>query len=71
MVDCADGDWENEGCNGGLPAFAFLYTDKNPLMLQSDYEYAAVDQTCQYDSKKKVSGASSQTFSFVPNNNPY
>ena len=48
MVDCATGSWENEGCNGGLPAFAFLYTDKNPLMKESDYEYKGEDQTCQY-----------------------
>ena len=71
MVDCAGGDWENEGCGGGLPAFAFLYTDKYPLMLEADYEYAGVEQACQYDEKKQVAGASSQTFSFVPVNDPY
>ena len=54
-----------------MPAFAFLYTDKYPLMLEADYEYAGVEQACQYDKKKQVAGASSQTFSFVPVNDPY
>ena len=27
FVDCADGDYGNLGCDGGLPAFAYLYSD--------------------------------------------
>ena len=46
MVDCAGGDYENEGCNGGLPAFAFLYTDQYPLMKQEDYLYEEKDLEC-------------------------
>jgi len=39
MVDCASGDYGDYGCGGGLPAFAMLYTDKNPLMSEEAYPY--------------------------------
>ena len=46
MVDCADGDYGDLGCSGGLPAFAFLYTDHNPLMSGEDYPYTEEEGTC-------------------------
>lgn len=28
LVSCADESYGNSGCDGGFPAFAFLYTDE-------------------------------------------
>ena len=41
MVDCASGDYGDYGCDGGLPAFAMLYSDHDPLMSSEDYPYKA------------------------------
>jgi len=39
MVDCAYEDYGNYGCDGGLPSYAMLYTDQEPLMAEKDYPY--------------------------------
>lgn len=46
LVDCAGGTWGNEGCNGGLMDQAFDYIEKNPLELETEYPYKAVDGKC-------------------------
>jgi len=41
LVDCA-GDFDNHGCNGGLPSHAFEYVKYNEgLDLESSYQYVA------------------------------
>ncbi|XP_070763071.1 pro-cathepsin H isoform X3 [Enoplosus armatus] len=48
LVDCAQ-DFNNHGCNGGLPSQAFEYIMYNKgLMTEEDYPYTAIDGTCVY-----------------------
>jgi len=47
LVDCA-GDFDNHGCEGGLPSHAFEYisVESNGLSLDKDYPYTAKDGNC-------------------------
>ncbi len=54
LVDCAGGSYGNLGCDGGDMGTAFQYAHDNGMMLEKDYPYAGVDQTCQYDKAKVV-----------------
>ncbi|XP_039987828.1 pro-cathepsin H [Xiphias gladius] len=48
LVDCAQ-DFNNHGCNGGLPSQAFEYIMYNKgLMTETDYPYKAMEGTCKY-----------------------
>ncbi|XP_034542663.1 pro-cathepsin H [Notolabrus celidotus] len=48
LVDCAQ-DFNNHGCNGGLPSQAFEYIMYNKgLMTEKDYPYTAFDDACVY-----------------------
>jgi len=49
LVDCA-GDFDNFGCNGGLPSHAFEYIHyAGGISTEEAYPYKAVDQTCTVD----------------------
>ena len=48
LVDCA-GDYDNNGCYGGLPSHAFEYIRYNGLALGETYPYTASDDECYYD----------------------
>uniref|UniRef100_A0A3B3VPW4 Cathepsin H n=1 Tax=Poecilia latipinna TaxID=48699 RepID=A0A3B3VPW4_9TELE len=49
LVDCAQ-DFNNHGCNGGLPSQAFEYIMYNKgLMTEKDYPYTAVEGVCYYE----------------------
>ncbi|TKS73425.1 Ras-specific guanine nucleotide-releasing factor 1 [Collichthys lucidus] len=49
LVDCAQ-DFNNHGCNGGLPSQAFEYIMYNKgLMTEDDYPYTAFDNVCKYN----------------------
>ena len=69
MVDCAGGDYGDYGCDGGLPAFAMLYTDEEPLMSSEAYPYAELDQECSYQKGEGLVSAGG--FTFVEVNDPY
>uniref|UniRef100_A0AAY4BVU1 Pro-cathepsin H n=1 Tax=Denticeps clupeoides TaxID=299321 RepID=A0AAY4BVU1_9TELE len=48
LVDCAQ-DFDNHGCNGGLPSHAFEYIKYNKgLMTEDDYPYKGYDDTCRF-----------------------
>uniref|UniRef100_A0A8D3CIQ5 Cathepsin H n=1 Tax=Scophthalmus maximus TaxID=52904 RepID=A0A8D3CIQ5_SCOMX len=48
LVDCAQ-DFNNHGCNGGLPSQAFEYIMYNKgLMTEKDYPYTAFEGPCVY-----------------------
>ncbi|XP_023811589.1 pro-cathepsin H [Oryzias latipes] len=48
LVDCAQ-DFNNHGCNGGLPSQAFEYIMYNKgLMTEQDYPYTAMEDKCMY-----------------------
>ncbi|XP_008309210.1 pro-cathepsin H [Cynoglossus semilaevis] len=48
LVDCAQ-DFNNHGCNGGLPSQAFEYIMYNKgLMTEADYPYRAYEGSCVY-----------------------
>uniref|UniRef100_A0A1A7Y3W4 Pro-cathepsin H n=1 Tax=Iconisemion striatum TaxID=60296 RepID=A0A1A7Y3W4_9TELE len=51
LVDCAQ-DFNNHGCNGGLPSQAFEYIMFNKgLMTEHHYPYKAVEGICMYNPK--------------------
>ena len=51
LVDCA-GDFDNHGCNGGLPSHAFEYIKHNKgIEGESTYTYKAMDQKCSFNSE--------------------
>jgi cathepsin H len=46
LVDCA-GNFDNAGCNGGLPSHAFEYIKYNKgITSEGQYPYTAKDGTC-------------------------
>ncbi|XP_029910142.1 pro-cathepsin H [Myripristis murdjan] len=48
LVDCAQ-NFNNHGCNGGLPSQAFEYIKYSKgLMTEQDYPYTAEEGDCQY-----------------------
>lgn len=50
LVDCA-GDYDNHGCNGGLPSHAFEYvTAAGGISTETAYPYYAVTNNCTVDS---------------------
>lgn len=50
LVDCA-GDYDNHGCNGGLPSHAFEYiAHAGGISTEASYPYYAEDRTCTVDS---------------------
>lgn len=52
LVDCA-GDFNNFGCNGGLPSQAFEYIKHvRGLETETDYPYTAVAGKCAFDATK-------------------
>jgi len=57
LVDCA-GDFNNHGCNGGLPSQAFQYIQAaGGLETEVDYPYKAVNGTCSFDASKVAASA--------------
>jgi cathepsin H len=54
LVDCAK-NFDNYGCNGGLPSHAFNYVMYNGgIQSESDYPYTAKDGKCKFDKTKVV-----------------
>lgn len=54
LVDCA-GDFENNGCQGGLPSHAFEYIKyRGALELGSTYPYTAKNGQCVYNASRGV-----------------
>lgn len=54
LVDCA-GDFDNHGCNGGLPSHAFEYIKyRGGLELNSTYPYTGKNGKCAYNSSRGV-----------------
>lgn len=54
LVDCAQ-DFNNHGCNGGLPSQAFEYIMYNKgLMTEDDYPYTAFEGDCKYEPERAV-----------------
>ncbi len=47
LVDCA-GDFDNHGCNGGLPSHAFEYIKYNGLQAGLTYPYTAKTEKCKH-----------------------
>lgn len=53
LVDCARGDeYNNFGCEGGLPESAFKYTTQNGIESEVNYPYTASDDQCVFDASK-------------------
>jgi hypothetical protein len=52
LVDCSE-DYENVGCNGGLPHKAYNYIIDNKIGIESDYRFQPFRVFCQADKRKK------------------
>eukprot|EP00612_Vaucheria_litorea_P004134 CAMPEP_0171461018 /NCGR_PEP_ID=MMETSP0945-20130129/5645_1 /TAXON_ID=109269 /ORGANISM="Vaucheria litorea, Strain CCMP2940" /LENGTH=371 /DNA_ID=CAMNT_0011987303 /DNA_START=62 /DNA_END=1174 /DNA_ORIENTATION=- len=51
LVDCAQ-DFDNHGCNGGLPSHAFQYIHSvGGLDTEKSYTYKATDESCKFNGK--------------------
>jgi cathepsin H len=63
LVDCA-GDFDNYGCNGGLPSHAFEYIKYNGgLTTEDKYPYLAVDSgSCKLQKGTQVVGVLGGSF---------
>lgn len=54
LVDCA-GDFDNDGCRGGLPSFAFEYIRHvGGIMSDKAYPYTAKDGVCMFNATNVV-----------------
>lgn len=54
LVDCA-GDFDNYGCNGGLPSHAFEYLHYfGGITTEADYPYYASDRKCEVTEEMAV-----------------
>lgn len=61
LVDCA-GDFNNFGCNGGLPSQAFQYIMANGgITTEKEYPYTAKDGKCVFDPKSVAMKVVSET----------
>jgi len=47
LVDCANGEYENAGCNGGLMNLAFDYVMDHKLNNQEAYPYTGREGKCR------------------------
>ena len=65
LVDCAGGEFLNDGCSGGWYYWAYQYLRNKGLETESDYPYKAADETCTYDSTKAVAGSKVAAYSLV------
>lgn len=65
MVDCAGGEYLNDGCHGGWYYWAYQYLRHNGLESETDYPYVGTDQTCAYDATKAVANSKTPAFSLV------
>jgi len=46
LVDCSS---SNYGCSGGWPSIAMQYIKKNGIDSESSYQYAGIDESCEYN----------------------
>lgn len=51
LMDCSK---LNHGCEGGDMNFAFRYTENHPLCSEDEYQYLAVDESCNYEQCDQV-----------------
>ena len=65
LVDCAGGEYLNEGCNGGMEYWAYNYLRNTTLEFEQWYPYAGVDQTCSYNPDGGVTGTKVRAYTFV------
>lgn len=52
LVDCST-DYDNGGCNGGLPSLGLAYIIDNKISSETDYPYKGVDQKCNVKAQTK------------------
>ena len=64
LVDCA-GSYGNNGCNGGLMAYAYDYIRGSKIALEANYPYRAVDQTCSSVNRAKPNREGAPPYSFI------
>ena len=47
LVDCAGGNYHNQGCNGGIMPYAYMYIMDNQISTEGSYPYRGVQGSCQ------------------------
>ena len=53
LIDCSSA-YGNEGCNGGLPSWAYQYVEKKGIELNSQYPFTQETDNCKYQADKVV-----------------
>jgi cathepsin H len=65
LVDCA-GDYDNFGCNGGLPSHAFEYISSvGGISTEAAYPYFGVDNKCSVDASTFALGVTGGSFNIT------
>lgn len=56
IVDCADGEYQNKGCGGGLPDYVFDYVWDNGIQDNITYPYTGGNHYCNDNPREYVAG---------------
>ena len=67
LIDCA-GDFDNHGCNGGLPSHAFEYLKYNGgIQGEDSYPYQAADGQCRFIKDKVIANVPNGSVNITAN----
>lgn len=67
LVDCAQ-EFDNHGCDGGLPSHAFEYIHHNGgIQTEDTYPYEAIQKTCKFDKELSLGKVMNGSYNITAN----